>query len=156
MTQTTDQERAEFEAWWQEWGLGDYETQFEAWQAARRAQVVPQGWKLVPEDSTEEWLAALRENGVRIGSFESLLTDVLAAAPQPPTCNPSLQPLPELATKAAPVQMPESISKVLEDCHSRAIDYATCASPYNNTRMETAFQYLEHQVRQLLALHGIK
>lgn len=56
---------------------------------------------------------------------------------------------------AAPVQMPEPISTVLEDCRSRAIDYATCPSPYNRTRMDTAFQLLDHQVRQLLAAHGI-
>lgn len=58
------------------------------------------------------------------------------------------------STEAVPVQLPESISQVLEDCRSRAIDYATCPSPYNNTRMVTAFQYLEHQVRQLLAAHA--
>lgn len=172
-------------------------------QASRRAQVVPQGWRLIPEDATEEWLTVLREKGVRIGSFESLLTDVLAAAPKPPeaakaecwclTCRPlTLQDMrfvicPDCGNKrcpkannhanactnsnapgqkgsswehvkpiaeAAPVQLQESISKVLEDCRSRAIDYATCPSPYNNTRMETAFQSLEHQVRQLLAAHA--
>ena len=52
---------------------------------------------------------------------------------------------------AAPVQLPESISKVLEDCRARAIDYATCPSPYNHTRMDTAFQHLVHQVNQILA-----
>ncbi|QTW18214.1 hypothetical protein [Comamonas kerstersii] len=186
MTHTsTEQERAEFEAWalteskWlhsrePSWMFhinecGDYahldvQQAFEAWQAARRAQVVPEGWKLVPEESTEAMARAFRADDapyyfamttIRCNDFAERWRAVIAAAPQPSEALPAFQ---TEAVEAAPVQLQESISKVLEDCRSRAIDYATCPSPYNNTRMETAFQSLEHQVRQLLAAHahGIK
>ena len=182
-----------------------------AWQAARRAQVMPQGWELVPQKATDEMLQAAQKAWLAdpLRSTTTLWVAMLAAAPQPPeaACNLSMQP--ELATEAeaehealrsvyeaargllryegvddgraityrsklasaieevkhidsglweppeaAHVQMPEPISKVLEDCRSRAIDYATCPSPYNHECMETAFQRLEHQVRQLLAAHA--
>ena len=204
MTQTTDQERAEFEALANgrcELHLvnpaGRYSsaiTQFawEAWQAARRTQVVPQlepveGDQLPPvgsrifirhgrDDDAHACIVTgyyvwgdlkgdkrLHRVFVRM-VYEGTQTqnarmlcdcykteaEALAATPQQSegAVNDSL------TAEAAPVQMPESISKVLEDCHSRAIDYATCPSPYNHECMETAFQRLEHQVRQLLAAHA--
>lgn len=35
MTTQDQQSRAEFDVWWREYGLGSYDTQLEAWQAAR-------------------------------------------------------------------------------------------------------------------------
>lgn len=179
----------------------DHELRERVKQAARRAQVVPKGWKLVPEEPTQAMYDRVMREGYYHDDPKAVKAvlraeyqDMLAAAPQPPeaACNPSVQPFIEsrdvvstgsgitvtrcnlseagreaLQSKAdhipntgkmaaAPVQLPESISNVLEDCRSRAIDYATCPSPYNNTSMETAFQSLEHQVRQLLAAHNIK
>ena len=163
---------------------------YAAQQASRRAQVVPQGWKLIPTEPTLTMQQAALKHVARQHQTRDIYAAMLAAAPQPPEaastpsayradvhkgecidercpgcCEPAAAPdLDKLTTdvltklaEAAPVQMPESISKVLEDCHSRAIDYATCPSPYNNIRLETAFQYLEHQVRQLLATpHGLE
>lgn len=164
LTHTTDQERAEFEKWIRsqpEWlngapwldvctdGTYRYaatQFQFRLWQAARRAQVVPDELRNAAQrahDWMERQAKAQSKGGhatfdlMMLREERDALAEALAAAPQPP--------------EAAPVQMPEPISKALEDCRSRAIDYATCPSPYNNTRMETAFQHLEHQVRQLLA-----
>lgn len=87
MTQSTEKDRAEFEAWWQEWGLGGYDVQFEAWQAARRAQVVPQGWKLVPVVPTEEMLDAIDLLCDDLEAFEdsqAFWNYLIEAAPQPP------------------------------------------------------------------------
>lgn len=160
MTQTTDKNRAEFEAWalteskWlhsrePSWMFhinecGDYahldvQQAFEAWQASRRAQVVPQGYESGAMSGNRVTLFFDNQKNAE-SWFDGFCDGYDASAPQPP--------------EAAPVQLQESISKVLEDCRSRAIDYATCPSPYNNTRMETAFQSLEHQVRQLLAAHA--
>lgn len=62
MTRTTEQER--FEAWYEE-NIGDEnkpvrEAAFSAWQASRRAPAapVPQGWKLVPVEATQEMIEA--------------------------------------------------------------------------------------------------
>lgn len=51
--------------------------------APQAAQAVPQGWRLVPDAPTPEWIEAAGR-GVRIGSIESVIADVLAAAPQQP------------------------------------------------------------------------
>lgn len=45
---------------------------------------VSEGWKLVPVEPTEEWMSALGEKGVRVGSIKSAITDVLSAAPAAP------------------------------------------------------------------------
>lgn len=123
MTRTTEQERAEFEEWrideirkhlpaqdngddyirgvflrWskkhQIYQPHSEQIRWEAWQAARRAQVVPKGWKLVPV----ELLERIQES---LGSFVSdqgwsqsdmdtadALGGLLAAAPQPPEAAP--------------------------------------------------------------------
>lgn len=167
MTQTTDKNRAEFLAWVRTHeechGAIDEGSAWAAWQAARRAQVVPEGWKLVPVEPSKQMRYDAQKASMDHSPHSEWIKDewpdvkriwkaMLAAAPQPAEALPAFQ---TEAVEAAPVQLQESISKVLEDCRSRAIDYATCPSPYNNTRMETAFQSLEHQVRQLLAAHGI-
>lgn len=57
--------------------------------APQAAQAVPQGWKLVPDAPTPEWIEAIvAAGGVRIGSIESVIEDVLAAAPSAPTVPP--------------------------------------------------------------------
>ena len=43
---------------------------------------VPKGWKLVPVEPTQEWVANLEK--VRIGRMESVIEDVLDAAPAAP------------------------------------------------------------------------
>lgn len=109
---------------------------YAAQQASRRAQVVPQGY----EHGMQSGNRVILDFDTQANAdawFEQFCDSYDAATPQP--------------QEAAHVQMPEPISKVLEDCRSRAIDYATCPSPYNRECMETAFQRLEHQVRQLLA-----
>lgn len=72
MTQNTDQERAEFEAWSQAnnkfhvSGYNPHNDLWEAWQAARSATAAPepQGWKLVPVNLLER----IQES---LGSFVS-------------------------------------------------------------------------------------
>lgn len=201
MTHTTDQDRAEFEAWADNEfydgiaSVGDtwsdarnmytdaaHHMAFYAWQAARRAQVVPNVVQMQDAEKKIAELLALARIMVRAAldadnktempeikaaiesevEFERTLRNTIAAAPQPPEAaqldDIDVADMAQAvdSTEAAPVQMPEPISKMLEDYRSRAIDYATCPSPSNNTRMETAFQSLEHQVRQLLAAHNIK
>lgn len=57
--------------------------------APQAAQAVPQVWKLVPDAPTPEWIEAIvAAGGVRIGSIESVIEDVLAAAPSAPTVPP--------------------------------------------------------------------
>ena len=48
-------------------------------------RTVVQGWKLVPVEPTDEWISAVSDRGMRIGSLESAIRDMLAAAPTPPT-----------------------------------------------------------------------
>lgn len=61
---TTDQERAEFNAWWEEHGLGDYRSQFEAWQAARRTQALPDAYLVYAKGSTRYWVVTLNPDDV--------------------------------------------------------------------------------------------
>lgn len=125
MTHTTEQERAEFEAWalinmatyrtpeWMflknksgEYAHFDVNLVWSAWQAARRAPVVqvPQGWKLVPVESTEEMARAFRADDapyffamttIRCNDFAERYRAALAAAPQPPEAEPVRKPLTE-------------------------------------------------------------
>ena len=122
MTHTsTEQERAEFEARFKHldltqepdsWGAPRYKHDaislaWEAWQTARRAQVVlvPQGWKLVQiellERIQESLGSYLSDHGWSQSDMDAAdaLDGLLAAVPQPPACNQSMQP--ELATYSA-------------------------------------------------------
>lgn len=149
----------------------------EAWN--RRAQVVPNGWKLVPEESTEAMARAFRADDapyyfamitIRCNDFAERYRAALAAAPQPPeaACNPSMQP--ELATLAAPVQLPEpAVPFAVFDCHGfytekpNAKQAQAFCDHYNKRDADGGGSapytvqalYTEHQVRQLLAAHGI-
>ena len=59
VTAQDQQSRAEFDVWWKENGLGSYDTQLEAWQAAR---ALPEGMEPV---------AHIRKNGFRFnGAIE--------------------------------------------------------------------------------------
>lgn len=100
MTQHTDAERAAFEAWAISEFIsvkrsldgsdgyfdGDSHIAWKAWQAARRAPVAPvqpiPGWQLVPVEPTAEWVDALSERGMRIGTLRNAIADMLAAAPK--------------------------------------------------------------------------
>ena len=142
-------------------------------QLAAAQQVVPQGWKLVPAEPTKEWVSALGERGLRIGTLDSSIRDMLAAAPQPPeaatsgaapevstaapdtACDPSMQP--ELATLAAPVQLPEPAIPASQGVccgnftsggyYMGQSEQVCCGCPDD---AHPAY-YTEHQVRQLLA-----
>lgn len=167
MTHMTDQERAEFEAWWREemnvevmdlartaypmtppekqmYKCHETERAWLTWQAARRAQVVPQGWKLVPVEPTKEWVSALVERGVHIGTF---IRDILAAAPQPPeeTVKESL------TVEAAPVQLPEPFALAFRFETEESGPTETSFYPSDRIGMGWTSLYTEHQVRQLLA-----
>lgn len=107
---------------------------WDLWQAARRAPAapVPQGWKLVPVESTEAMARAFRADDapgyfcmttLRCADFSERYAAMLAAAPQPP--------------EAAPVQLPE---------------YGIDTANHAGIRVRG---YTEQQVRQLLAAHGI-
>lgn len=160
MTQSTDQERAEFEAWKEDYALTfepNYDEHLEAdcraaflagMQAARRSQVVPQGWKLVPEVADEKMQRAIAAqfNGTAREAIDAW-SEALAATPQPP--------------EAAPVQMPEPFTSLVRkkswspNCYeasplSSAKDYGR---QWADERINV---YTEHQVRQILADHGIK
>lgn len=100
MTQTTDTERVMFEEFASVNGkrpelvarnqAGKYlrldtATGWMWWQAARRAPAVPQGWKLVPVEPTEDQLWCLYGRFVgQLTTEAKLYSDMLAAAPQPP------------------------------------------------------------------------
>lgn len=113
-------------------------------QAVRRAPAapVPQGWKPVPEAITDAMLIALIEGAFcRVTNesakdFRRAWAGALAAAPQPP--------------EAAPAQLPEPVA-VMTDTTPREPGWKTMFVPDSGTRL-----YTEHQVRQLLAAHGIK
>lgn len=55
-----------------------------------QASAIPAGWKLVPSDATHQWAENLADRGMRISSLASAISDMLAAAPQPPTVKHSL------------------------------------------------------------------
>ena len=132
MTHTsTEQERAEFEARFKHldltqepdsWGAPRYKHDaislaWEAWQTARRAQVVlvPQGWKSVQigllERIQESLGSFISDQGWSQSDMDTAdaLGGLLAAAPQPPACNQSMQP--ELATYSAQARNKKGIEQ---------------------------------------------
>lgn len=93
MTQTTDKERAEFEAWLGIKPCGAaHDLAWKAWQASRRAQVVPDWWGL--REALETMVEMVEMNGFGKAYAMDVASAALAAAPQPPeaACNPSVQP----------------------------------------------------------------
>ena len=156
MTYTsTEQERAEFEARFKHldltqepdsWGAPRYKHDaislaWEAWQTARRAQVVlvPQGWKLVPVEPTEKMISegccaqTLKDGHRYIGecAAKTAWSFMLAAAPTPPA--------------AATTVMPEPFAYVE---HHKAGDNLWFDHPGG----KHSALYTEQQVRELLAL----
>lgn len=212
LTQTTDQDRAEFEAWaiscgadLTPAGFGLYakietESAWQAWQTARRAPVVPvetleteyasclaqcRDAFPVPDVNTELeglWAAAM---GCPLSVPEYI--KAIAAAPQPPEANPvelhQIKTAPVEcacgdsypadsfgagfiaasgkcpncdAAEVAPVQMPEPDFYGFRDYGECRINMCfTPQSCRDDGSFATAY-YTEHQVRQLLAQHGIK
>lgn len=143
MTHTTDQERAEFEAWATAEGLitesfgvrsewSGLEVARKAWQAARRAQVVP---KFSPVAQTK--LGYLLEAGEVITGYAIENKDGRRGAID---CHGFVY----WWNDAAPVQMPEPEATV----HSKI--GTTCMFPSSKMRKGDKI-YTEHQVLQLLA-----
>lgn len=113
-------------------------------QAARRAPVVPQGWKLVPDKPTADMLIALMQWDSETGlTILPQYKAMLAAAPQPPYFN-SVE-FDTIKTEAAPVQMPEpwAIS------HHNRVQYSNAA--WHGETPDGTKLYTEQQVRPLLA-----
>ena len=87
------------------------------WQAARRAPAapVPQGWKLVQiellERIQESLGSYLSDHGWSQSDMDAAdaLDGFLAAVPQPPACNQSMQP--ELATYSAQARKDKGIEQ---------------------------------------------
>lgn len=175
----TDAERADFEAWLapehsrEKWHTGEYTddtvySMFAAWQASRRAQVVPQGWKLVPEVADEKMQRAIAAqfNGTAREAIDAW-SEALAAAPQPPeaTVNQSLTVdsaqlddtnVADIAQavdskEAAPVQMPEPWGVAIGDRIWVGRPPAHVPKIAEHEGLPLLKLYTEHQVRQLLA-----
>ena len=155
MTHTTEKERAEFEAWFDDWrrstwhplpsdiakGKAEMPTHWNenpkrhmqiAWQASRRAQAVPQGGKLVQlsvlsdaRDTAMQW--CINGRVPECGAFAQIAQDLDAMLAAAP------QP-----PEAAPVQLPE---------------YGIDTANHAGIRVRG---YTEQQVRELLANHGIQ
>lgn len=165
---TTEQERAEFEAWWRGYTKSTKAPRFEGgayifpaantawntWQAARRAQVVPQGWKLVPNEATPEMLEQVWYLGY--DEMRDAYCVLVAAAPHPPevddgpsSCAHCGNPWGETAL----VQLPDCAGKVLSDpdYDDGSISWRGGMPPAAGAKL-----YTEHQVLAILAQHGIK
>lgn len=180
MTQTTDQERAQALQDWIPFSarltlarkhgmtvtkefnalVRDVIQEF----ASRRAQVVPDGWKLVPVEPTEGMLKAAWERGIREEAPDPYYAykAMLAAAPQPPESaqlddiNVADMAQAVDSKEAAPVQMPEPVAVAFrfetEEYGSTAISFY----PSDRIGMGWTALYTEHQYRQLLARHGMQ
>lgn len=172
MTQSTEQERAEFDrliletdgmkdtgiGWADRNPDGTYkhkqiQKHFLTWQAARRAQVVPQGWKLVPVVPTEEMLDAIDLLCDDLEAFEdsqAFWNYLIAAAPQPPECLKRENPTSNLDT--TPAQMPEALLSLEVDAH-----YIFNNPPGECPQaVRDVIEWYAGSIRQLLADHGIK
>lgn len=121
MTQTTGQQL--YEQWREDYALTyepNYDEHLEAdckaaflagMQASRRAQVVPQGWKLIPTEPTLTMQQAALKHVARQHQTRDIYAAMLAAAPQPPEGlkreNPATKPEANSAEfdriKAAPI-----------------------------------------------------
>ncbi len=100
---------------------------------------------------TPEMIEAAEEAYMPFGDMGLAIQCALAAAPQPP--------------EAAPVQLPEPAAWVYSFTHSSATGKPDLRVESITTDRERAFSeghsdqfalYTEHQVRQLLANHGIQ
>lgn len=201
MTHTTDQDRAEFEAWADNEfydgiaSVGDtwsdarnmytdaaHHMAFYAWQAARRAQVVPNVVQMQDAEKKIAELLALARIMVRAAldadnktempeikaaiesevEFERTLRNTIAAAPQPPVAaqldDIDVADMAQAvdSTEAAPVQMPEPVAVAFRFETEEYGSTATSFYPSDRIGMGWTALYTEHQVRQLLAANNIK
>lgn len=123
MTHTTEQERAEFEAWAAKNYHGinlEHEGRsyryslanewWTAWQAARRAPAVPvpQGLREAAQAVVERWDTPLWKDVPATAVYIADLRAALAAAPQPP--------------EAAPVRKPLTEEELLQTLHSLSVE----------------------------------
>lgn len=107
---------------------------WDLWQAARRAPVAP-----VP-DVTDAMIEAAKEAYCPFGDMHLAIQAALAAAPQPP--------------EAAPVQLPEPQAEIEVRSMKTYLDLSI--HEWRDTLPDGAYNiYTEHQVRELLAAHGI-
>lgn len=149
----------------------DLEDAAEAWNRRAPAAPVPQGWKLVPVESTEAMARAFRADDapgyfcmttLRCADFSERYAAMLAAAPQPleglKRENPATKP------EAAPVQLPEPSAWML-GCQTMGGDvgwklsWSKSGAGVCHRLSGEEFEhplYTEQQVRQLLANHGIQ
>lgn len=174
MTQSTEQVRAEFDKWWQEWGLGDYDTQFEAWQTSRRAQVVLQGYESGVMSGNRVTLFFDNQKNAE-SWFDGFCDGYDASAPKKPKFDASkLQKLLErlqLVTDEGPPDEGWKSTALEEGIAELERMLAAAPQPqeavqvqlpeprwYSPTPGDAAHfpYYTPEDVRQLLAAHGIK
>lgn len=137
----------------------------EAWN--RRAQVVPKGWKLVPEEPTPAMYDRVMREGYYHDDPKAVKAvlraeyqDMLAAAPQPPESaqlddiNVADMAQAVDSKEAAPVQMPEPVAVAFRFETEEYGSTATSFYPSDRIGMGWTALYTEHQVRQLLAAHA--
>ena len=185
MTHHTDAERAEFEATfaklYDDWVFDAMSNSaakraaFLVWQAARRAPAAPvlQGWKLVPEESTEAMARAFRADDapyyfamttIRCNDFAARYRAALAAAPQPPEAAQSISAeFDGIKKEGAPVELPEPSAWML-GCQTMGGDvgwilsWSKSGAGVCHRLSGEEFEhplYTEQQVRDLMAAHGI-
>lgn len=172
MTHTAEQERAEFEAWWRGYTKSTKSPRFEGgayifpaantawntWQAARRAQVVPDAYLVYAKGSTRYWVVTLNPDDVpeiyKGGETVPLYRN--AAAPQPPEAA-QLDDIGVVdmaqavdSKEAASVQLPEPVAKIEGGSLKWHIPDTGYSLPVRYLQ-GTENLYTEHQVRQLLS-----
>lgn len=120
---------------------------------------VPQGWKLVPVEPTEEMLRSMA--GQFFGTMpeaKAAFDEALAAAPQPPEADH----IPDAGKMVAvPVQMPEPVAAESRFTTFAGNRWRWCTVEHARAfgadkGYEVRYLYTEQQVRDLLAAHGIE
>ena len=118
-----------------------------------KASAIPAGWKLVPSDATHQWAENLADRGMRISSLASAISDMLAAAPQPPTTEESSaveqqveqEPVALLADaiRAEPTELIHKwrVLELIQD-HARQ---QTKREPLTDEQIERAWQFLHDE-----------
>lgn len=136
----------------------------EAWNRRAPAAPVPQGWKLVPVESTEAMARAFRADDapgyfcmttLRCADFSERYAAMLAAAPQPPEAAPVELPEPD-AWMATPVMQSGRGATTVFCSDKRMADQWDYGGHPEYGRMLVTGLFTEQQVRDLLAAHGIQ
>lgn len=163
MTHTKETERAEFEDWAKTVGLNlalaghglyahvEAQAAWMAWtqQAARRAQVVPQGWKLVPDKPTADMLIALMQWDSETGlTILPQYKAMLAVVPQPPESLPAIQ---AEAVAVVPVRLPDPDAYLYVNGAHRGVSLEYSGAMDLQEGTERHSLYTEQVVRKLLA-----